>query len=91
MSGSASLPPADPSPAYRVRDLSGCVVVARDGSVLGRLTDVWPSGGNDIWVVHDGGKEVLIPALKTVVLNIDLLNRRIVVDLPPGLREIYEK
>jgi ribosomal 30S subunit maturation factor RimM len=35
-------------------------------------------------------KEVLIPALKSIVRNIDLKEKRMEVTLPPGLREIYE-
>jgi 16S rRNA processing protein RimM len=80
---------ADPQ-IYQVRDLAGCEVFTREGEFLGRLTDVLPSGGNDIFVVQQGGKEILIPALKRVVLLIDLTQRRIEVSLPAGLREIYE-
>jgi 16S rRNA processing protein RimM len=58
---------------------------------LGILVDVLPSGGNDIFVVHQGLRELLIPALKSVVTEINLQTRRITVNLPQGLREVYEK
>ena len=60
------------------------------GESLGQLVDVLPAGGNDVFVVRRGDKEVLIPALKTVVQKIDLKARRIEVVLPAGLRELYE-
>jgi 16S rRNA processing protein RimM len=75
---------------FRVSDLAGCVVFTVEGERLGELVDVLPSGGNDIFVVKDGEKELLIPALKTVVTRIDLKERRIDVTLPNGLRELYE-
>ncbi len=65
-------------------------MVTDTGEVLGTLTDVLPSGGNDIYVVQQGQREVLIPCLKSVVKSIDLSQKRIEVVLPPGLREIYE-
>ena len=76
-------------PVYRTSDLAGCEVATEAGEILGRLTDVLPSKGNDVWVVV-GAREYLIPALKEVVLKVDLSTRRITVGLPPGLRDIYE-
>jgi 16S rRNA processing protein RimM len=54
------------------------------------LVDVLPSGGNDIFVVQQGMRDMLIPALNSIVRSIDLKQRRIVVTLPQGLKEIYE-
>ncbi len=78
------------SVAFSVQDLAGCEVVTEQGEVLGQLTDVLPSGGNDIFVVQSGKREILVPALKQVVRKIDLQARRIEVVLPTGLREVYE-
>ena len=75
---------------YQVKDLAGCRVMTTSGECLGELVDVWPSGGNDIFVVQSGTRELLIPALKTVVHKIDLSEKLIEVTLPAGLREIYE-
>lgn len=75
---------------YRVGDLDGCEVVTESGERLGILKDVYPTGSNDVFVVREGERELLIPALKAVVLSIDIGARSIVVRLPPGLREIYE-
>ena len=71
---------------YRVKDLAGCLVVTTQGEILGVLRDVLPTGSNDVFVVGEGAAEILVPALKTVVHEIDLQSRRITVDLPAGLR-----
>ena len=43
------------------------------------------TGSNDVYVVQDGKKEVLIPALESVVVQIDIQQKRMQVDLPEGL------
>jgi 16S rRNA processing protein RimM len=75
---------------YRVQDLVGFRVETTEGELLGTLMDVLPTGANDVFVVQGTEKEYLVPALKTVVLQIDLQERRIQVKLPEGLRELYE-
>jgi len=75
---------------YKVADLAGCQVLTDQGECLGLLVDVLPSGGNDIFVVQQGLREMLIPALQSVVTSIDIPQKRIEVVLPEGLREIYE-
>ena len=72
---------------YLTKDLVECEVYTVEGECLGRLRDVWPTGSNDIFVVGEGDKEVLIPALKSVVQLIDLENKVIKVQLPEGLRD----
>jgi len=73
-----------------VKDLAGCSVKTEEGDVIGELVDVYPTGANDVYVVRSPNREYLIPALKSVVLKIDVINKTIVVRLPDGLREIYE-
>jgi 16S rRNA processing protein RimM len=81
---------AEPESSYSVKELVGCQVVTDQDEVLGLLVDVLPSGGNDIFVVQQGLREMMIPALKTVVRRIDVAAKRIEVALPPGLRDVYE-
>jgi 16S rRNA processing protein RimM len=73
--------------SYRVAEIAGFLVVTPEGEELGILVDVLPTGSNDVFVVGEGAKEILIPALKTVVVDIDKNTRRITVVLPKGLRE----
>ena len=76
--------------SYRVSDLFQCRVVTESGELLGLLVDVYPTKANDVFSVRSATREYLIPALKTVVLKIDLTAREIVVRLPEGLRQVYE-
>lgn len=80
---------------WQVADIVGSEVVDQSGVTLGILEDVLPSGGggNDIWVVRSPSLpkgEMLIPALKSVVLSVDPEQKKIIVNIPPGLKEIYE-
>ncbi|SMB93811.1 16S rRNA processing protein RimM [Desulfonispora thiosulfatigenes DSM 11270] len=59
--------------------------VYEDDNFLGRVTDVIETGSNDVYIVKKDKKEILIPALKTVVKKIDLEEKRMLVDLPEGL------
>jgi 16S rRNA processing protein RimM len=66
-------------------ELIGIEVYTAQGDYLGRVTSIFPTGSNDVYVVKDKNKEVLIPALESVVLDIDLELKRMRVDLPEGL------
>ena len=53
-------------------DLMGLKGVLTDGSEIGRIIDVMQPGGNDVYVFKGKRGEVLVPALKSVVLKVDL-------------------
>ena len=53
-------------------DLYGLRGLTDDGRDLGKLTDVMQPGGNDVYVFRGPLGEVLVPALKSVVLAVDL-------------------
>jgi len=44
------------------------------------LQDILQPGANDVYVIKTGSGRILLPALKRVVLSIDIPARRIVVD-----------
>ena len=72
--------------------MAGCEVFDESGEKLGVLSDVLPTKSNDIWVVTEdkSGKrsELLVPALKTIVKEVDTAAKKIIVRLPEGLREL---
>ena len=70
---------------YYWYDLIGIEVVTITGESLGRIKSIIETGSNDVYVVKSNEKEVLIPALESVVLEIDLEHKRMQVDLPEGL------
>ena len=53
-------------------DLMGLKGVLTDGSEIGKIIDVMQPGGNDVYVFKGKRGEVLVPALKSVVLKVDL-------------------
>lgn len=70
---------------YFIADLIDCEVY-ENGTLLGKVTNVLQAGGNDCYVVN--GKiygEFLIPAIKSVVREVDIENKKISVILPEGL------
>jgi 16S rRNA processing protein RimM len=76
---------------WKVKDIAGSEVVDEAGQVIGELTDVLPTKANDVWSVRaPDGTELLIPALKNIIKEVDLAKKRIVVALPSGLKEVYE-
>lgn len=61
-------------------------VVRDNGIVLGVVAEILETGANDVLVVMDEtGKEILLPLIDDVVLQIDLETRKMIVHLLPGL------
>ncbi|HBY63099.1 MAG TPA: 16S rRNA processing protein RimM [Solibacterales bacterium] len=79
-----------PAGEFFVRDLIGCLLLDRtSGDVVGEVTDWLEYGGPPLLqVMAPGGAEVLVPFVKSVCVEIDVPGRRIVVELPEGLREL---
>jgi 16S rRNA processing protein RimM len=80
----ASVPPA-PEGAFWPHQLEGCEVVTEDGRSLGVVREIVHGVANDVWVAGAGGQEVLVPALKDVVVSVDVEGRRVVIREVPGL------
>jgi 16S rRNA processing protein RimM len=83
-----SLPELEQGSYYWV-DLIGLSVFSTDDQYIGCIESIIPTGSNDVYVVKNHDKnndhEILIPAIESVVLNIDLKNKIMRVDLPEGL------
>ena len=78
---------------WKIEEISGFEVFDETGEKLGVLADVLPTNANDVFVVKsDSPKfpEILIPALVSIIVEIDVKNKKIVVSLPPGLKNVYE-
>ena len=67
-------------------ELEGMQVYEAD-VLLGTLSQVLETGSNDVYVVKGSKNEICVPALKSVVLHVDVEGRRMDVKLPPGLLE----
>jgi 16S rRNA processing protein rimM len=72
---------------YYVRDLYDMTVVTDEGENLGIITDILFTGANDVYVITpEKGKDILIPAIEQVVLNVDVENKKMTIHLLEGLR-----
>lgn len=71
---------------FFIADLIGCDVYADE--FIGVLDDVFTAGASDVYVVKRQGKnDLLLPALKSIIKNIDVKNKRIDVEIPRGLED----
>ncbi len=66
-------------------DLVGCRVVDEDGAEVGVVKEVLRMPANDVLVVTEGGREMLVPTIKQVVRRVDLEGRVIDIERIPGL------
>ena len=68
---------------YYVFDIVGLTVCDEEDNELGTVEDVLRTGSNDVYVVRtEEGRDLLVPALRTVVCAIDLADGRMTVRLP---------
>lgn len=77
---------------YYMRDLYDMEVVSDEGEYLGTIVNIFPiCAGNDVYVVRDENKpkqkDLLLPAIKQCILNVDIENRKMTVKLLKGLRD----
>ena len=71
---------------YFIADMIGMDVFTEDGELFGALQDVMETGANDVYIIEmSDGKEVLVPAIKQCILDVDIENRKMVIHLLEGL------
>lgn len=63
---------------YFIADIIGCNVFDENGIMLGTVDNVIQTGSNDVYSVK-GKEEILIPALKDIVIKIDMEQRHIII------------
>lgn len=72
--------------AYLICDLMGCTVYDyNDNRTLGKITDVFKTGANDVWQIENNGKDYLIPVIADVVKVVDTDNAKIIISPLPGI------
>ena len=71
---------------YYIVDMLGLDVYTDENELLGTLDDIYNTGSNDIYVVkNELGKQILLPAIKDVIKEVNLEEKKIIVHLIPGL------
>lgn len=70
-------------------ELEGCLVETKSGQVVGKVREVMRTGGVELLVVEsEGPTEALIPMAADIVVEVEVANKKIVVDPPDGLLEL---
>jgi 16S rRNA processing protein RimM len=71
-----------PEGQYYQFQVIGLEVRTPDGEHLGRVADILSTPSNDVYIVRGGPKELLIPAIEDVVIEVDVAGGRLVVEPP---------
>jgi 16S rRNA processing protein RimM len=70
-------------------ELAGCSVENILGPVIGIVREVMRTGGVELLVLEDEKqREVLIPMAQSIVVSIDISNKKILIDPPEGLLDL---
>ena len=81
----ADVPPLPDGQIYQ-HELFGMQVIDETGKALGEVVEIIETGANDVYVVKDvDGHEILLPAIPSVILNLDPARRLMRVHLLEGL------
>lgn len=73
---------------YYIADLIDMSVENEDGSPLGTLKDVISTGANDVYDIElNDGRQLLLPAIRDCILEVDVENARMRVHILDGLLE----
>lgn len=71
---------------YFIADLIDLTVVDENENELGTLIDVMKTGANDVYIVkNEEGGELLFPAIKECILDIDFMKKKMTVHVMDGL------
>ena len=73
---------------YFIADLIGIEVTSDEGEALGVIDDVLQTGANDVYVIKKAGcQDLLVPAIKACIKEVDIENQKMIVHLLAGLRD----
>lgn len=76
-----------PKGTYFIHDIVGSSVLNDRGEKIGRVAEVWKLPANDVYVIRNGKREYLVPALRSIIKNVDWKKKEIVVQMIEGLLE----
>ncbi len=83
----SALPPL-PEGVYYIADLIGCMVYGADGEAVGEVTDIFSAGAGNVYEVKpEKGKPRYLPANEGTILTTDIVNKKIVMNIPEGLED----
>lgn len=74
---------------FYYHELIGCKVYNEKDILLGEVKEILSPGANDVWVIKraERGKDILIPYIPLVVKNVDVKEKKIIIEEIEGLIE----
>lgn len=77
-----------PENEFYYYEIIGCTVWTTDEDEIGMIDHILSPGANDVWVVKNAAnKEILIPYIQDVVKEVDVENKRVIIEPMEGLLE----
>lgn len=76
-----------PEGRYYIADILGALLVDEGGKSYGRVKDVIQTGANDVYVIEQGAREWMMPALKSIIVRYVLDEGHILIDPSQLLEE----
>ena len=70
------------------QQLIGCEVFQQNGELIGKVDEIVKLPGQDLLSVSRSGAQVLIPMVKQIIIEINVLAKKIVVNPPEGLLDV---
>ena len=81
--------PETPEGEYYLHQLVGLRVITDEDQELGKIKEIIVTGANDVYLIEtEGGKDILLPAIDEVVVEINQTERYMLVHIIPGLLDI---
>ena len=79
-----------PNDEFYIFDLIGIDVLTTEGESVGILKKVIPAGFHDVYEIHhpETGKVNLIPSIKKFVKNVDIGNKKMIIEAIEGLLDL---
>jgi len=81
-----------PPDSYYQHDIIGLEVATIDGQNVGKIVDIMVTGSNDVYIIEGKtpGREILIPAIKDVIKQVDLIRKLMYIEPMKGLLDDVE-
>lgn len=81
-----------PPDSYYQHDIIGLEVVTIDGQNVGKIVNIMVTGSNDVYIIKGkvAGREILIPAIKDVIKQVDLIRKMMYIEPMKGLLDDVE-
>ena len=75
---------------YYIYQLLDCLVYTKENTLVGIVKDFMFVENNDLLIVRNEDREMLIPFNRSICLNLDLKKKVLIIDPPEGLLELNE-